>query len=145
MLRRGERQITRSTAASNPDPRRIGDKGIDVLIRAERVPVGGVLEHGGCVVVIANRCNQRHIRGKELEINPRRLQLVRGASVCHISHLDACADVVLGGVSYSDPIAKWVEETVNRRGLRFASHTRVPNGDGGISVGQNAIAGSLLG
>ena len=50
-----------------------------------------------------------------------------------------------GGVSYSDPIAKCVEETVSLRGLKFASHTRVPNGDGGISVGQNAIAGSLLG
>lgn len=50
-----------------------------------------------------------------------------------------------GGVSYSNPVASWVEEVVKRRGLEFAGHERVPNGDGGISVGQNAIAGSLLG
>ncbi|MDH3365203.1 MAG: carbamoyltransferase HypF [Thermoplasmata archaeon] len=50
-----------------------------------------------------------------------------------------------GGVSYSNPIADWVEKTVERNGLTFVAHERVPNGDGGISVGQNAIAGSLLG
>ena len=50
-----------------------------------------------------------------------------------------------GGVSYSSPISSWVEEVVVRRDLEFVSHERVPNGDGGISVGQNAIAGSLLG
>lgn len=50
-----------------------------------------------------------------------------------------------GGVSYSSPIASWVEAVVTSRGLGFAGHVRVPNGDGGISVGQNAIAGNLLG
>lgn len=50
-----------------------------------------------------------------------------------------------GGVSYCNPIADWVQKTVGRSGLTFLSHERVPNGDGGISVGQNAIAGSLLG
>ena len=50
-----------------------------------------------------------------------------------------------GGVSYSNPIANWTEEAVRGRGLDFLSHKRVPNGDGGISVGQNAVAGSLLG
>ena len=50
-----------------------------------------------------------------------------------------------GGVSYSSPIAKWAKETVERRGLRFVDHHRVPNGDGGVSTGQNAVAGALLG
>jgi len=50
-----------------------------------------------------------------------------------------------GGVSYSNPIANWAQEVVERNGFTFIVHERVPNGDGGISVGQNAIAGSMLG
>ena len=50
-----------------------------------------------------------------------------------------------GGVSYSSPIAAWTKEAVERRGLRFADHHRVPNGDGGVSTGQNAVAGAMLG
>ena len=50
-----------------------------------------------------------------------------------------------GGVSYSGPITSWVKETVERRRLAFIGHERISNGDGGISTGQNAIAGSLVG
>lgn len=50
-----------------------------------------------------------------------------------------------GGVSYSGPVTAWVKETVEGRGLEFVGHERISNGDGGISTGQNAIAGSLLG
>jgi hydrogenase maturation protein HypF len=50
-----------------------------------------------------------------------------------------------GGVSYSGPITAWVKETVERNGLEFVGHERISNGDGGISTGQNAIAGSLIG
>ena len=50
-----------------------------------------------------------------------------------------------GGVSYSGPITAWVKETVESRDLEFVGHERISNGDGGISTGQNAIAGSLLG
>ncbi len=50
-----------------------------------------------------------------------------------------------GGVSYSGPITAWVKETVEGRGLGFVGHERISNGDGGISTGQNAIAGSLIG
>ena len=50
-----------------------------------------------------------------------------------------------GGVSFSGPITTWVKEVVDRRGLDFVCHERVPNGDGGISTGQNAIAGAKLG
>ncbi|MGB2581418.1 MAG: carbamoyltransferase HypF, partial [Thermoplasmata archaeon] len=50
-----------------------------------------------------------------------------------------------GGVTYSNPIASWVERTVRARGLELLTHERVPNGDGGISVGQNAIVGAMLG
>jgi hydrogenase maturation protein HypF len=50
-----------------------------------------------------------------------------------------------GGVSYSGPITVWVKEAIERRGLEFIGHERISNGDGGISTGQNAIAGSLLG
>ncbi len=50
-----------------------------------------------------------------------------------------------GGVTYSAPVSNWVEEVVEERGLAFLAHERVPNGDGGISTGQNAIVGSRLG
>jgi len=50
-----------------------------------------------------------------------------------------------GGVSYSGPITAWVKQTVEKRHLEFIGHERISNGDGGISTGQNAIAGSLLG
>jgi hydrogenase maturation protein HypF len=49
-----------------------------------------------------------------------------------------------GGVSFSGPITAWVKETVEKNGLEFVGHERISNGDGGISTGQNAIAGSLL-
>ena len=50
-----------------------------------------------------------------------------------------------GGVSYSGPIAEWVKKAVENRGLEYVGHQRVSNGDGGISTGQNAIAGARLG
>ena len=45
-----------------------------------------------------------------------------------------------GGVSYNGPICKMVEDAVKQRGLTFYTHDKVPNGDGGISVGQAYIA-----
>jgi hydrogenase maturation protein HypF len=45
-----------------------------------------------------------------------------------------------GGVSYNSPIRSMVEEGVRKRGLDLLVHRTVPNGDGGISVGQAAIA-----
>ncbi len=50
-----------------------------------------------------------------------------------------------GGVSYSGPVTAWVKETVTKRGLEFVGHERICCGDGGISTGQNAIAGDKLG
>ncbi len=50
-----------------------------------------------------------------------------------------------GGVSFNGPITRWVRHTVEAQGLQFVGHQRVSNGDGGISTGQNAIAGSLIG
>jgi hydrogenase maturation protein HypF len=49
-----------------------------------------------------------------------------------------------GGVSYSLPIVRMVDRFVKEAGMELALHNSVPNGDGGISVGQNAIAGNLL-
>jgi hydrogenase maturation protein HypF len=47
---------------------------------------------------------------------------------------------ISGGVSYSAPITKMAEDAVVSRGLKFIMHERLPNGDGGISAGQAAIA-----
>jgi len=49
-----------------------------------------------------------------------------------------------GGISYNLPITEMVEKRVEEAGLTLAVHNTVPNGDGGISVGQNAIAGHKL-
>lgn len=45
-----------------------------------------------------------------------------------------------GGVSYNGAIARMFEDTVIRAGCVPLLHESVPNGDGGISVGQAAIA-----
>ena len=49
-----------------------------------------------------------------------------------------------GGVSYNIPITEMVEKQVEKAGLSLIVHNRVPNGDGGIAVGQNAIVGHKL-
>ncbi len=49
-----------------------------------------------------------------------------------------------GGVAYNLPITRMVKEAVEDRNFTLLTHNHVPNGDGGISVGQNAIAGNLL-
>jgi len=49
-----------------------------------------------------------------------------------------------GGVSYNLPITDMVKERVEGAGLTLLTHNDIPNGDGGISAGQNVIAGVLL-
>jgi hydrogenase maturation protein HypF len=49
-----------------------------------------------------------------------------------------------GGVSYNIPITNMVDSLVTKAGLKLTVHNRIPNGDGGISVGQNAIIGHKL-
>jgi len=49
-----------------------------------------------------------------------------------------------GGVSYNIPITDMVEIGVKKAGLSLLVHNRVPNGDGGIAIGQNAIIGHKL-
>ena len=51
---------------------------------------------------------------------------------------------ITGGVSYNIPITEMVEKQVNLAGLKLVVHNRIPNGDGGISIGQNAIIGNKL-
>lgn len=51
---------------------------------------------------------------------------------------------VTGGVSYNIPITEMIAKKVNENGLKLLVHNRVPNGDGGIAVGQNAIIGYKL-
>ncbi len=45
-----------------------------------------------------------------------------------------------GGVSYSRPVCDIIKNAVERRGMELMTHDRIPNGDGGISAGQAAIA-----
>ena len=49
-----------------------------------------------------------------------------------------------GGVSYNIPITNMVDSIVKKAGLKLTVHNRIPNGDGGISIGQNAIIGYKL-
>ncbi|HUV02771.1 MAG TPA: carbamoyltransferase HypF [Desulfobacteria bacterium] len=50
---------------------------------------------------------------------------------------------ITGGVSYDVPIVRMAETRVKEKGLTFLTHDKIPNGDGGISIGQNAIVGHL--
>ncbi len=58
-----------------------------------------------------------------------------------------CNDIscigITGGVSYDVPIVKMTEEVVKEKGLRFLTHDKIPNGDEGISIGQNVVVGHL--
>ena len=49
-----------------------------------------------------------------------------------------------GGVSYNIPISDMVEKNVRKTDLKLIIHNNIPNGDGGISIGQNAIIGHKL-
>jgi len=49
-----------------------------------------------------------------------------------------------GGVSYNIPICEMIDVQVKKAGLDLIVHNRIPNGDGGISIGQNAIIGKKL-
>ena len=49
-----------------------------------------------------------------------------------------------GGVTYNIPINNVVEKRVKKHGLKLIVHNRVPNGDGGVSIGQNAIVGNKI-
>jgi hydrogenase maturation protein HypF len=49
-----------------------------------------------------------------------------------------------GGVSYNIPITNMVDSIVKKAGLKLIVHNRIANGDGGISIGQNAIIGHKL-
>jgi len=51
---------------------------------------------------------------------------------------------ISGGVSYNIPIIKMVEKRVKENNFNLVVHNRVPNGDGGISIGQNAITGCRI-
>ncbi|MCQ2085893.1 MAG: carbamoyltransferase HypF [archaeon] len=74
---------------------------------------------------------------------------------CVIDELtnDAC-DVALskgiskigltGGVSYNRPICDMFSTAVKNRGMEPVFHNKIPNGDGGISAGQAAIASKSL-
>ena len=49
-----------------------------------------------------------------------------------------------GGVAYNGTISRIVRDEVRRRGMNYIGHDNVPNGDGGISTGQAAIALSRI-
>ena len=63
------------------------------------------------------------------------------ADTCRTSDITAIG--ITGGVSYDVPIVRMAEALVKEKGLRFLTHDKIPNGDGGISVGQNAVVGHL--
>ena len=45
-----------------------------------------------------------------------------------------------GGVSYNAPITRMFMDLVSKTDHPFIIHNDVPNGDGGVSIGQAAIA-----
>lgn len=51
---------------------------------------------------------------------------------------------VSGGVSYNIPIVEMISNMVIKHNLCFLVHDKIPNGDGGISAGQNVLAGYKL-
>jgi hydrogenase maturation protein HypF len=50
---------------------------------------------------------------------------------------------ISGGVAYNDAIVRHIKERAVEEGFRFFTHCKVPCGDGGISLGQAAMAASI--
>jgi hydrogenase maturation protein HypF len=61
------------------------------------------------------------------------------ADVCESTGVQTIG--ITGGISYDLPIVRMAERLVKDKGFTFLTHNRVPNGDGGVSVGQNVIVG----
>ena len=51
---------------------------------------------------------------------------------------------ITGGVSYNIPIVEMMQKTVQNHGFHLLVHDQIPNGDGGIAIGQNIIIGNKL-
>ncbi len=51
---------------------------------------------------------------------------------------------ISGGVSYNIPITEIISEKVKKTDLKLVVHNNIPNGDGGIAIGQNTIIGNKL-
>jgi hydrogenase maturation protein HypF len=72
------------------------------------------------------------------------LGLAEFASEIAIS--EGVRDVVFtGGVAYNEQITATIRRIVENNGLRFYTNTKVPPGDGGLSLGQAVIAAKLSG
>jgi hydrogenase maturation protein HypF len=72
------------------------------------------------------------------------LGLAEFASEIAIS--EGVRDVVFtGGVAYNEQITATIRRIVENNGLRFYMNTKVPPGDGGLSLGQAVIAAKLSG
>jgi hydrogenase maturation protein HypF len=50
---------------------------------------------------------------------------------------------ITGGVSYNIPIVNMLYDKLKRNGFDLFVHNSIPNGDGGIAIGQNLIASTL--
>lgn len=66
-------------------------------------------------------------------------------SACEVAKAEGLKYVgFCGGVSYNGVISEILRKRVEAEQLKFYAHNRIPNGDGGISAGQNAIAGAKV-
>ena len=68
-----------------------------------------------------------------------------GKSACEVAKAEGLNYVgFCGGVSYNGVITEILRKTVEEEKLKFYVHDQIPNGDGGISAGQNAIVGAKV-
>ena len=118
---------------------------LETLLERGKVSPGLVAERKGGVVMTVPLFQQL----KEMRGSKEDLAVTYVAAVLR-SLVEAATDEaerkgieaigLTGGVSYNCVISSLAQEMVENRGLRFVCHDRLPNGDGGISSGQCAIA-----
>jgi hydrogenase maturation protein HypF len=72
------------------------------------------------------------------------ITMVEALTEIAMNHAEKKEIGLTGGVSYNIPIIEMVEKRLYRDGYTLLTHTRTPNGDGCIAVGQNVIVGRLL-
>ncbi len=65
-------------------------------------------------------------------------------AIKHASTEDIGKIGITGGISYNIPIVNMVEDIAQHHDFDLLIHHRIPNGDGGIAIGQNIIAAHQL-
>jgi hydrogenase maturation protein HypF len=115
-----------------------------VLERGHVIPGLTVERKGGVIQTVPLFQQLREMRGEREDLALTYVATLLGsmveAAVEEAERKGLKAVGLTGGVSYNGVVSSLVQQMVEEKGLKFVCPDRLPNGDGGISSGQCAIA-----